>query len=96
MKVCCKVHQAGISNKVLFVRAVRLGRIDHRLDIFRLGFVEESSVAYNETTIFASNVDEILDVVFNLLGSSQTQRGGGHIAEKTGILAQGAFNLGHI
>ena len=96
MAVHCKAYQAGSPQNRLRVRAVLFGGIDHRLDVFRLGFVKESPVAYEETAILTDSVDQILDVVFDFLGSSQTQLGGRYVAEQTGILPNSLLDLDHI
>ena len=52
----------------LFVHAVFLGELNHRLDILRLCLIEKGSIAHDETAAFAGSIDEFLAVSFHFIG----------------------------
>jgi hypothetical protein len=56
------------ASKRLFVAAVFPGEVNHSLDIFRLCLIEKRAIADDETTAFASSVDEFLAVDFHFIG----------------------------
>ena len=54
--------------KYLFVHAVFLGEVNHRLDIFRLCLIKERPIAHDKTTAFASSIDKFLGVSSHIPG----------------------------
>jgi hypothetical protein len=59
-----------LPSRCLFIYAVFLGGVYHRLDIFRLCLIKCHPIGHKITAAFAAGIDELLDAVFHLLGGA--------------------------
>jgi len=73
-----------------------VGEVDHGLNIFRLGMIEESPVAYDKAAIPTGRIDELLAVIFDQFRSAQLQHGGRHVTEDAKCVTHYLFGIGHI